>query len=321
MNKINALVSGIGTIIGYGIINSLKQCKYDVHIIGMDMNPEAVGKHWSDDFVVAVPAASEDFIPFLKKIIDDYKIDIVFLGIEQEMNKITACRDELGEYLNKIIINSESVIDLTNDKWSTYEFLKRNRLPVIESTLERDYEKLRVFFGGDFLVKPRRSYSSRGVKKIQDETTFNYYKFFLGDQFMAQRVVGDDEHEYTAAAFCYGNGKGSKPIILKRKLSFEGSTIKAEVVDCKPIEDSIVTLTGLLKPLGPTNFQYRVENNIAFLLEINPRVSSSTSLRSAFGYNEAEMAIDFFVEKHTEVNPIVKRGKAVRYISDYVELV
>ena len=38
MKKINALVSGIGTIIGYGIINSLKRCKYDVHIVGMDMN-------------------------------------------------------------------------------------------------------------------------------------------------------------------------------------------------------------------------------------------------------------------------------------------
>ena len=77
----------------------------------------------------------------------------------------------------------------------------------------------------------------------------------------------------------------------------------------------------MLKPLGPTNFQYRVENDTAYLLEINPRVSSSTSLRTAFGYNEAEMAIDFFVEKHTEVNPIIKRGTAVRYISDYVELV
>lgn len=195
MKKINVLVSGIGTIIGYGIINSLKQCKYDVHIIGMDMNKEAVGKHWCDEFVVAVPAASDKFISFLKKIIDKYAIDIVFLGIEQEMNKITVCREELGEYLKKIVINTKSVIELTNDKWSTYQFLSNNNLPAIESTLEDDYEKLKDIFCGAFLVKPRRSYSSRGIKKIEDATAFEYYKSLLGDQLMVQRIVGDNEHE------------------------------------------------------------------------------------------------------------------------------
>lgn len=320
MDKINVLVSGIGTIIGYGIINSLRKSRYDVHIVGMDMSIDAVGRYWSDEFVRATPASSDKFIPFLKKTIDDYKIDIILLGIEQEINKITVCRDELSNYLNKIVINTENVIDLTNDKWSTYEFLKNNQIPAIESTLESDYKKLKTIFGGDFLVKPRKSYSSRGVKKIQDEPTFDYYKHLLGNQLMAQRIVGDGEHEYTAAAFCYGNGRCSKPIVLKRKLSFEGSTLKAEVVNCQPIEESIYELTKILKPLGPTNFQYIIEDSIVYLLEINPRLSSSTSLRTAFGFNEAEMAIDFFVNQYREVEPKIKKGKAVRYISDYVEL-
>lgn len=320
MKHVNALVTGVGTIIGYGIINSLRQSKYNVHIVGMDMNPDAVGKHWSDEFVIAEPASSDKYIDFLKRTIDDYKIDIVILGIEQDMNRISACREELGEYMNKIVINTENVINLMNDKWYTFEYLTANGLPAIDSTLEGDYNMLREYFGGDFLVKPRRSYSSRGIKVIKEEVTFNYYKFLIGNQFMAQRVVGDNEHEYTAAAFCYGNGKCSKSIILKRKLSFEGSTLSAEVVDCKPIEESIIKLTELLKPLGPTNFQYRVEGDTAYLLEINPRVSSSTSLRTAFGYNEAEMAIEFFVEKKSDLNPDIKKGKAVRYISDFVEL-
>ena len=55
-------------------------------------------------------------------------------------------------------------------------------------------------------------------------------------------------------------------------------------------------------------------------MEINPRISSSTSIRTAFGYNEAEMAIEWFVEKHSKVNPVIKKGKAIRYISDYIEL-
>ena len=320
MKKINVLVTGIGTIIGYGIINSLRHSKYDVHIVGMDMNKNAVGKHWCDEFVVAEPAASEKYINFLKETIDNYHIDLVLLGIEQDMNKISDCRDELGHYLDKIVINKKNIIDLTNDKWLTYQFLSENGFPAIESTLENRFEELMSFFGGSFLVKPRQSYSSRGIKKIQDRLTFDYYKQLLGDQFMAQRIIGDDDHEYTAAAFGYGDGSASEPIVLKRRLSFEGSTLTAEVVDSKIIEDSIRRLTKLLKPVGPTNFQYRIENNKAFLLEINPRVSSSTSMRYAFGFNEAEMAIEFYLNHNRIEHPIIKKGKAVRYISDYIEL-
>lgn len=320
MEKINVLVTGVGTIIGYGIINALKDCNYNVKIFGMDMNPDAVGKHWCDQFIVAVPASSENFIPFLKETIDKYQIDLVLLGIEQDMNKINQCRNELGNYLSKISINSKFVIDVMNDKWKTYEFLKNNGFPVIDSTLEREYSKLRNYFCGDFLVKPRASYSSRGIKQISNVETFNYYNFLLADQFMAQRIVGDNDHEYTAAAFCYGDGRCSKPIILKRKLSFEGATQTAEVVDCQLIENSIIELTKLLKPIGPTNFQYRIENDIAYLLEINPRISSSTSIRNSFGYNEAEMAIQFYVDKKIPDEPKLKKGKAIRYISDYIEL-
>lgn len=315
---LNVLVTGIGTIIGYGIINSLRKSHYDVHIIGMDMNPSAVGKHWCDEFVIAEAANSDEYLDFLKATIDQHDIDLVLLGIEQDMNRISQDRALLGEYMKKIVINTREVIDLTNDKWRTYEFLNDAGLDSIPSSLENDYDKLRAIFHGDFLVKPRRSYSSRGVKKIQDRLTFDYYKQMLGEQFMAQKIVADEEHEYTAAAFCYGDGTASRPIILRRHLSFEGSTQTAEVVDSEIIESSIKELVRILKPIGPTNFQYRTENEKAYLLEINPRLSSSTSIRCAFGFNEAEMAIDLYIYGLKTTSPMIKKGKAVRYISDYI---
>ena len=317
---LNVLVTGIGTIIGYGIINSLKQSRYDVHIIGMDMNPNAVGRHWSDEFVIAEPANSNKYLDFLKSTIDQYSIDLVLLGIEQDMNRISQDRDILGEYMKKIVINTKEVIHITNDKWDTFNFLNMAGMDSIPSTLEDDYDKLRMMFNGDFLVKPRRSYSSRGVKKITDRLTFDYYKRMLNDQFMAQKIIGDDDHEYTAAAFCYGDGTASKPIILHRHLSFEGSTLTAEVVDSEIIEASINELVSILRPVGPTNFQYRIEDGKAYLLEINPRLSSSTSIRCAFGFNEAEMAIDYYLYGKKTESLNIKKGKAVRYISDYIEL-
>ena len=125
MKRINVLVTGVGTIIGYGIINSIRKCRYNVHIIGMDMNPNAIGKHWGDEFVVAEPASSNTYLDFLKQTIENYKVDLVLIGIEQDMNRISDCRDELNGYIERIVINTRSVINLTNDKWDSFVFLKK----------------------------------------------------------------------------------------------------------------------------------------------------------------------------------------------------
>lgn len=42
--KYNILVTGIGAIIGYGIIKSLRNSKYDCNIIGIDIFNDAIGQ-------------------------------------------------------------------------------------------------------------------------------------------------------------------------------------------------------------------------------------------------------------------------------------
>jgi carbamoyl-phosphate synthase large subunit len=105
---------------------------------------------------------------------------------------------------------------------------------------------------------------------------------------------------------------------LKRKLSKEGFTEKAEVVHMKEIQEALISLCSLFRPIGPTNFQFRKEDHGLKLLEINPRISSSTSIRSAFGYNESVMAVDFFLDHINPTQPIIRSGKAVRYVEDLI---
>jgi carbamoyl-phosphate synthase large subunit len=105
---------------------------------------------------------------------------------------------------------------------------------------------------------------------------------------------------------------------LKRKLSKDGFTDKAEVVELENIEEVLRSLCEVFKPIGPTNFQFRKDNSGLKLLEINPRISSSTSIRAKFGYNESLMAIDYFLEGKTIEQPRIKKGKAIRYIEDLI---
>ena len=318
MKKYNILVTGVGAIIGYGIIASLRKSKYDCNIVGMDIFDDASGQVWCDNFVKAIPASSEDYILFLKGIIDKYDIDLVFFGTEQEIKKCYDCKNQLEEYYNKLVINSDSAILLAEDKWDTMNFLMENGLNSIPSSISADFSQACEDFGLPLLMKPRKSYASKGIMLVNTQEEFDNWKAEYFNQFMVQKYIGDDEHEYTASTFAFGDGTCIKPIVMRRKLSKAGATDKAVVEKICEIEEEINHIVKVLKPLGPTNFQFRFHEGNYYLLEINPRISSSTSIRTSFGYNEAEMCIEYFLEKKQISNRIIRTGKAFRYIAEEI---
>ena len=187
MRKYNILVTGVGAIIGYGVISSLRKCKYDCHIVGMDIYHDAAGQVWCDEFVQAILAADEKYIPFLKGLIDKYNVDLVFFGTEQEIKKCYECQKELGEYYKKLVINKDNLIELAEDKWDTTCFLKENGLKYIPSSITATFEEAEKEFGLPLLMKPRRSYASKGISKVSTKKEYNAWKDEFADQFMVQK--------------------------------------------------------------------------------------------------------------------------------------
>lgn len=317
----NILVTGVGAIIGYGIINSIKDSKFkDAYIVGMDIYEDAYGQFLCNEFIQSVPAKDDSYIDFVKNIIKNKNIDLVFFGTEQEISKVRDSKIELGEYYSKFVINKENLIDLSNDKWLTYKFLEDNNINRIPTYSYMNFNYLRESLGIPFLLKPKKSYACKGIATINDEMDFNYFTRNNREDFIFQKIIGTDESEYTVSVFGYGDGTCCTPIILKRKLSKAGATDKAWVVDNEKISEQVKLLVEKLQPIGPTNFQFRIENNEVYLLEVNPRISSATSLRKSFGYNEAEMCIDYFLNNKRPTELKIRKGVAIRFIADCVIL-
>lgn len=321
MKKLNVLVTGVGAIIGYGIVRSLRQCKYDVNIIGMDVYPDAVGKHWCDSFFQTIWASDDGYCDFLSNFIDKQGIDLVFLGLEPEIHKVCDDTAALRGNFDKIIMNDKALIHLSRDKWRMFEFLISNKVHAIKSLINTEYDEAINRLGQPCIVKPRRSSASKGLITIHSQDDFYYWRNKLGENFMIQELVGDDEHEYTVGVFGLGDGTFSQSIAFLRKLGREGSTVKAQTVNIPELDDEVGKLTTLFKPVGPTNYQFRWHNGEYLLLEVNPRFSSSSSLRTAFGYNEAEMCIEYFAEGRTPGFSTLRQGTAVRYIEDVVSYI
>jgi len=314
----NVLVTGVGAIIGYGIIEGLRHSGYPIKIIGMDIYDDAVGQNWCDYFEKALPANHPEYPQFMQYIIAKYSIDLVIPGIEQDAFRLSKIMDVFSNQSVKFALNSPELIEMAADKWVTHQRLVDAGFSTIKTFIAGEFYELTKSLGTPMLLKPRRSYASKGIRRLYNEEDYIYWRNILKDDFMIQEIVGHDDEEYTVAAFGYGDGACSTKITFRRKLSGEGATAKAMVEFIPALDEIVDRLADYFKPLGPTNFQFRKHAGEYLLLEINPRISSSTSLRTAFGFNEAKMCLEYFVlGKRIEI-PQIRRGHAIRYIKDMV---
>jgi carbamoyl-phosphate synthase large subunit len=316
---ITVLVSGASGIVGYGVLRSLRQAPTDLRLIGTAIADDSVAPAFCDVFERAIPTADEGYLSWLLSTIAKHQIDLVIPGIEADLYKWVNHVAEIEHSGAKILLNDPALISLCEDKWRFYENLKAfGTSYAIDSSLVPDFEFLESSFGLPFLLKPRRAYGARGIVRVDDRASFDRYRSDVGPVLMAQPIVGADDEEYTTSAFGDGQGSFFSSITLKRTLSSEGFTEKAQVVESQDVVRAVSALCRCFAPVGPTNFQFRRHHDGFKLLEINPRLSSSTSIRAAFGYNEAQMAIDYFLKNVKPAPPSIRRGRAVRYVEDLV---
>jgi carbamoyl-phosphate synthase large subunit len=309
------LVTGVGSIIGYGIIDGLRKSSIKTDITGIDIYEDAYGGVLCDKFIKGVRADSDTFIDFINQIISENKIDLIIPGVEQDLYKLWANKEKIK---TKIVLNSDLCLSLSMDKLRTFEYLSNFNIDLIPTLHDCTFRECAQEFGLPFLIKPVSSSASKGIEVITNEKEFEFYTYKLSGKCIYQKIVGTNETEFTISAFGNGEGDILDYTILKRTLSREGATNKAVLLDDDDILSYVKRLCEILKPVGSLNIQLRKEGSKVYLLEINPRISSSCSIRTLFGYNAPEMCLKYFLTKE----PIVPRpkihGKVVRYIADYL---
>lgn len=322
VSKLTIAVTGVGAIIGQGIVRSLRASGRPIRLVGIDRSERSPGPYMVDVFEKK-PAAlenSSDYLEYWARIIHRQGIQLVMPGLEVDMvflNQHRSWFESLGVLL---VLNTPQLIQKTSNKWLFGEALTSIGYPVIPSSRPDIWDQaLQTLGPPPLLLKPLMGNGSRGIVKLEDERDFEYWREKAVDEWMLQRIVGSADEEYTAGVFGLGNGNILGPIIFRRRLSSAGNTQEAEVVLSHPVlESAVETLCTHFCPVGPTNMQFRVEGDLAYLLEINPRFSSSNSLRTAFGFNEAAMSIDFFFHGKIPETPVCTEGIAWRYSEDLV---
>lgn len=311
------LVTGVGAVIGQGIVKSLKMAKINSRVVGIDCNSHSVGFHWTDASII-VPRADDPAWPdTIINICNEEKIDIVLPGIEQDVRALINHRAAITHGTNaQILLNSPLALKVGLDKWELNQFAAKHDILVPKTWLARDAEEITAEY--PLLLKPRQGMAGKGIHLLKSPNELKEWLTRITiDHYMIQEYIGTDDEEYTVSVFGCSDGTISQPIMLRRKLNY-GSTFEAETVFDPVLAACASEAAGKLSICGPTNLQYRKKGNSYFLIEVNPRFSSSTSIKSAFGFNEPAMAVTSFLQKRT-IEPLkIRKGRCSRYIEDWI---
>ncbi len=313
-------ITGTGSLIGQAIIKSIIRSsnKDKYSLVGFDYFPDTVGSLWCNKNYILpdlLKAGTEEiWLKELTNIILNEKLNVLFVGVDFELPLLAEKKQEMESATNcKIIVSSKRVIEIGNDKYKTYQFLKDNGLyhPKTYLPSECDFSELAY----PLIVKPRIGARSIGVYKVNNTKELERALTLANDPII-QECVGDDTTEYTCGVIAL-DGELKAHIALNRSLKEGNTFISTYKKDISPVlEKYLIDITKKLQPHGSCNFQLRIDKHgIPKMFEINPRHSGTTYIRSLFGYNEIIYILEFLLEGN-ETKFDLTEGKAIRFFEE-----
>ncbi len=321
MNKVG--ITGTGSLVGQAIIKSITQSKYsnEYFLVGFDYFEDTVGSLWCNkNFILPdILNAKISENEWLENLITHIKkegLEILFIGVDFELPILAKHKSLIEKNTNcKVIVSSENVINISNDKYLTYKFLEDNNLNPPKTFLKNEAFQDQLNF--PLIVKPRVGASSINVFKVNSMDELNE-KIQKIDEPIIQEYIGDNSNEFTCGTIMFDE-KFYNSIILRRTLS-KGNTHIAEhdLPASENITNYLKKVSKKLNPYGVTNFQLRLDkNNNPRIFEINARHSGTTYMRSLFGYNEVIFILKYILKEEKMIFDI-SSGKAVRFFEEKI---
>lgn len=141
MKKI--LVTNAGRSAGLNFCRSLRMAPEKYEIVGLEQNKYSLFNAECDKKFLCPDATSPDYLDYIKNVVKKEKIDVIYPSkTNDELWIISKHRDEIGA---KTFLPDDNLIQVYEDKFATYDILKKNGIKVAETLMiytKDDLEKI-----------------------------------------------------------------------------------------------------------------------------------------------------------------------------------
>lgn len=298
------LVTGIGGVVGQGILRNLRAMDFQAPIIGTNTLQVSGGNHLCDE-VHRVPFAYEaNYLETIVSLVARHDVGLIIPSTDYEACYLSQLRDRIPA---TVAASPYPVAAFCIDKYLNFVAFRDAGLPFAASALPSAY-------AGQFsrtVVKPREGRGSRSIHIDPPAPTG------FGDDYVVQQYL--DGPELTTTFYVRQDGKLHGFITFERELE-QGNTARCEVVDShdRELAELIGRMVERFPFRGSCNLQTRVTADGIIPFEINCRISGTNSVRSQFGFPDVAYTVQELYHGRQPDAPAITMGSAVRIMMDVI---
>lgn len=352
MNKFKILITSVGSLLGQNVLDVLEGRREKVEVIGINTVAENPRVFRCDRLYKSVNSNQSEFENILLKIIRKESPNLVLAGRDEDVHVLALFFEKYSIYRNMFPNGSINAIEIMNDKAKSMEFARKYQLPFAPSYIlnqtQNDVYQWANDVGYPIISKPRDGFGSLGIRILMHE---NHLKSLIemGTQnLILQKLIGfnetnlkqlnqfeenircgipfffhlPDDLQYASQVLIHEDGHFDE-IFTSKSLMVLGRCEKSE-----PYNNPEMTRVSYeyAKAIaqegwrGMFNLQLREYQGSFYGIEMNGRMSGSTSARAWCGYDELRLLVLSYYHFDIGVNPkypVYSNGFIYRSLTDY----
>lgn len=316
--------------------------KYFKEVLGNDgkvyvcnSDDKSIAFKYADKKVISPLIYDKNYIPFLVEYCQKNRIDIVISLFDIDLLMLARHKKEFEEIGTKVIVSDPQIIEVCNDKWKTYNFLKDNgfHTPLSFLNMREVIEKIEIGkMRYPIIVKPRYGCGSISVAIAYDEEDLQYLTKKANEDIensylKYESAVTDNKviyqeclkgQEYGADIINDLNGE-TKNVIIRKKLAMRsGETDIAQLVDEQVVRDTLVKLGQVTKHIANMDCDIFLVDGVPYVLEMNARFGGGYPFSHMGGCNLPKAIVDWARGKIVDKSVISAKTGITGYKEIYI---
>lgn len=296
---------------------------------------KSIAFKYADEKVISPLIYDENYIPFLLEYCQKNAIDIVISLFDIDLLMLATHKKEFEEVGTKVIVSDPQIVEVCNDKWKTYNFLKDNGFHAPLSFLNMS-EVIKKNESGELkypiVVKPRYGCGSISVAIAYDEEDLRYLtkkanenianSYLKYESAMTDNKVIYQEclkgQEYGADIINDLHGVTQNIIVRKKLAMRSGETDIAQLVDEPVIKDTLIKLGQITKHIANMDCDVFLVDGVPYVLEMNVRFGGGYPFSHMGGCNLPKAIVNWVEGKTVDKSLISAKTEITGYKEIYI---